>query len=317
MNIVIIDGYTLNPGDLSWKNLKKLGQVSIYPRTSATEFISRAQDAAILIVNKHIIDAATFEKLPHLKCICVSATGVNNIDLQAAKKHGVTVCNVIDYSTPSVAQHVFALLLELTNKIALHNNSVHQGGWSKQEDFCYTLSSIHELSDLSLGIYGFGRIGQRVATIALAFGMTVFAHHKHPKRDAMDGVTFVDLPTLFTKSNIISLHAPLNTTNQQLVNQALLQLMPQPSFLVNTGRGGLINEEDLLYCLQNNILNAAALDVLSVEPPPKNHPLLTQKNCIITPHIAWASKASRQRLLDETVWNISAFIKGEPGNVVS
>lgn len=315
-HIVVLDGYTLNPGDLNWNSLQALASVDIYDRSSATEVLDRAKDASILVVNKTPISAQTLAQLPKLKCICVSATGFNNIDIAAAKKHGIKVCNVKGYSTPSVAQHVFALLLELTNHTALYNNSVQAGEWANQADFTYTLKGIQELAGLKMGIYGLGRIGQAVAQIALAFGMQVYAHHKHPERDAMDGVTFVDLDTLFSTCHIVSLHAPLNKDNQEIVNKNLLERMPTPAYLINTGRGGLIQEQELAYCLKNNVITAAALDVLSVEPPQNDHPLIGLNNCIITPHLSWASKAARQRLLEETVLNAEAFINGVDRNLV-
>ncbi|MEM1216064.1 MAG: D-2-hydroxyacid dehydrogenase [Bacteroidota bacterium] len=317
MKIVVLDGHTLNPGDLDWTSLEALGEVTIYPRTKSAETHQRAQAADILVVNKHLLDADLLAKLPQLKLVAVTATGFNNVDVTAAAEHGIPVCNVSGYSTPAVAQHVFALLTHFTNQVAAHNASVQAGDWSRSPDFAYTLDTITELTALRLGIYGLGRIGQAVARVGQALGMDVWAHHKHPKRDAMDGVTFVDLPTLFAKCNVVSLHAPLSASNHEIVNYALLKTMPAPSYLINTGRGGLIHEKDLARALQEGMLTGAALDVLSSEPPPADHPLIGVPNCIITPHVAWASQSARNRLLAETVQNIEAFQTGKLRNRVN
>lgn len=316
INIVVLDGHTLNPGDLSWEPLQALGQVTIFPRTAPEDLLTRAAQADILLVNKQILNAETLSQLERLQFIGVTATGYNNVDIAAAHRLGIPVANVAGYSTPAVAQQVFAMLLALTNKVMAHHQSVQKGDWTAQQDFSYTLGTIIELQDLTIGIYGFGKIGQAVAKIALAMGMKVLAHHKHPVRDAMDGVVFVDLPTLFSASNIVSLHAPLTPENEAVVDRDLLTSMPKPSFLINTGRGGLVNEADLRDCLQAGLISGAALDVLSSEPPPADHPLLGIDNCIITPHIAWASQAARQRLLQEVVTNVQAFLDGEARNIV-
>ncbi|MEL7248218.1 MAG: D-2-hydroxyacid dehydrogenase [Bacteroidota bacterium] len=314
--IVVLDGYTLNPGDLNWNTLQALGEVEIYDRTDTKHLLERAAEADILVVNKQIINAEAMSQLPALRFIAVSATGYNNVDIAAARQHGIQVSNVVGYSTPAVVQQVFALLLALINKVAEHHQSVHEGKWSQHEDFSYTLYPIPELTDLTMGIYGLGRIGQAVAKAALAFGMKVLAHHKHPQRDAMPGVSFVDLEELFAQSNIVSLHAPLSAKNEMIVDKQLLSRMPQPSYLINTGRGGLINEQDVLECLQNGTLTGAGLDVLSQEPPPDDHPLLQAPNCVITPHLAWATQAARKRLLNEVVLNIQAFLNGQQRNSV-
>ena len=315
-SIVVLDGFTLNPGDLSGKKLEQLGQVASYDRPPPELFADRAAQAEILVVNKHKIGASEMDALSGLKLIAVSATGYNNVDTQAAQERGIRVVNVSGYSTPAVVQHVFALLLGLINKVEAHDASVKTGGWSAQQDFSYTLSTIAEISTLKLGIYGFGRIGQAVAQVGLAFGMEVLSHHKHPQRDATPGVTFVSLEELFRQSNVVSLHAPLNDSNRGIVNKDLLELMPTPAYLINTGRGGLINEMDVLQALKNGKLSGAGLDVLSQEPPPVDHPLLRAPNCLITPHVAWATQAARQRLLDEVIQNIEAFRRGEDRNVV-
>ncbi|MEL7223232.1 MAG: D-2-hydroxyacid dehydrogenase [Bacteroidota bacterium] len=316
IKIVVLDGHTLNPGDLSWRPLEQLGQVTVYPRSTTAEVQGRAAGAAILLVNKQILDQTTLSNLKDLKFIGVTATGYNNVDVEAANELGIKVANVSGYSTPSVAQHVFALLLSLTNKVMPYNQSVQTGTWSAQLDFTYVLAPIIELQELSIGIYGLGKIGQAVAQIALAMGMTVRAHHKHPERDAMEGVEFVDLPTLFRLSNIVSLHAPLSPQNREIVNRALLSSMPKPAYLINTGRGGLVHEEDLAYCLKEGVITAAGLDVLSSEPPSADHPLIGLDDCIITPHVAWGSQAARKRLLAETVANVAAFLAGNDRNII-
>lgn len=312
--ISVLDGYTLNPGDLSWAPLQKLGDCRIYDRTRPEEALDHCRNAEIILVNKHPVTAELLAQLPQLQYVGVTATGYNNIDLAAARTHGIAVANVAGYSTPAVAQHVFALLLELLNRTAAHHQSVQRGEWSAQPDFCYTLQPVPELATLTLGIYGLGRIGQAVARIALAFGMHVLAHHTHPERDALEGVTFVGLEELFTHSHIISLHAPLTAHNHKVVNAERLARMPKPAYLINTGRGGLVDEAALKHALLSNQLQGAGLDVLSTEPPPAHHPLLGIDNCILTPHMAWATIASRQRLLDETVANVQAFLQGVARN---
>lgn len=315
--IIVADGYTLNPGDLSWAPLQMLGEVYIFEHSTPEELLVRANEADIILANKVILDAKILTKLPRLRCICVTATGYNNIDVTAAKAQGIIVCNVSGYGTAAVAQHVFALLLELTNAVGAHHTSVQRGDWSKCRDFCYTVQPIIELAGKTMGIYGFGGIGQRVARLAQAFDMRVLATHKHPMRDAMPGVTFIDLPTLFQKSDVITLHAPLTSENTGIVNKDLLQQMKSSAYLINTARGGLINEADLKQALEQGFLAGAALDVLSQEPPIQGNILFNVKNCLITPHNAWASRESRQRLLDATVANVRAFLAGTPQNVVN
>lgn len=314
--IVVLDGHTLNPGDLSWDKLRALGQVSVYEHSLPEQIPERAAAAGVILVNKAVIGEAQLARLPALKCICVTATGYNNIAVEAARARGITVCNAIGYGTDSVAQHVFALLLELTNKARAHHDSVQEGQWGRIPHFCYTLGSIPELAGKVMGIYGFGRIGQRVAAIARAFGMQVIATHKHPERDARPGVAFVPLDTLFEQSDVISLHAPLTEENAGIVNTALLSRMKPTAYLINTGRGGLIDEGALKLALQSARLAGAALDVLSEEPPRNGNVLFDAPNCLVTPHMAWATREARQRLLDITVENVKAFLRGEPGNVV-
>ena len=317
MNIIALDGRTLNPGDLICDVLSPLGNYTIYESTPDELIVRRALSADILLVNKVVLNAEVLEQLINLKCICVTATGYNNIDLEAAKNKGIPVCNAVGYSTDAVAQHVFALLLALTNRVYQHHISVQAGEWQRSEDFSYTLRTLPELAGKTFGIYGFGRIGQRVAELAQAFGMKVLATHKHPERDARPGVRFVTLEELFAQSDAISLHAPLSEANHEIVNERLLKRMKPSAYLINTGRGGLIHEEDLKHALQQELLAGAALDVLSLEPPTGGNGLISAPHCIITPHIAWATLESRQRLLDITCRNIKSFQEGQPQNVVN
>jgi glycerate dehydrogenase len=315
--IVVLDGYALNPGDLDWAPLQALGEVIIYDRTPEAAVAERAKEADILLTNKAIINAAAIEQLPHLQYIGVMATGYNIVNLPAASARKIPVTNVPAYSTDAVAQLTFALILELCNHAGLHAQSVRAGEWSKNPDFSYWKKPLVELSGKVLGIVGLGQIGRAVARIALAFNMKVIAHHKHPERDKMEGVQFVDLDTCFREADIVSLHCPLNDQNREFVNLALLTTMKKSAFLVNTSRGPLIHEKDLALALNEGYIAGAALDVLSAEPPPANNPLLTATNSIITPHIAWATREARQRLLHTVINNIKAFIAGNSQNVVN
>ncbi|WP_143307727.1 D-2-hydroxyacid dehydrogenase [Chitinophaga vietnamensis] len=316
-NIVVLDGYALNPGDLNWQPLQALGNVMIYDRTPEQEVAARAKDAHILLTNKAIVSAATIEQLPNLEYIGVIATGYNVVDIAAAKAKGIPVTNVPAYSTASVAQLTFALILELCHHTGLHAESVKAGDWSRSIDFSYWKTPLVELAGKTLGIVGLGQIGQAVARIALAFGMKVIAYHKHPDRDAMAGVDFVTLATCFKEADIISLHCPLNKDNKEFVNAALLSTMKKTAFLINTSRGPLIQENDLAAALKAGALAGAALDVLSTEPPAADNPLITAPNTIITPHIAWATQAARGRLLDTVISNLKAFLDGTPKHVVN
>lgn len=313
--IIVLDGYVANPGDLSWQGFRELGEITIYDRTPKHLLLQRAKDATILITNKCKIGQNELEQLPNLKCICMLSTGYNNIDTAAARLRGVTVCNAVGYSTPSVAQHVFAMLLDLTNHVAFHNQSVQQNDWANSKDWSYSQKPVLELSGKTLGVYGLGRIGLQVAKIGLAFGMNVIATRKNMSHKA-ENIELVNLERLFSESDVLSLHAPLSRENQFIINKNTLQQMKTTAFLVNTGRGGLVNEDDLKVALINKTISGAALDVLNDEPPMLNHPLLGLPNCIITPHHAWASFASRQRLLNIVEKNIKSFLDGQPINVV-
>ncbi len=315
--IVVLDGYTLNPGDLDWGIIQKYGETLIYDRTNSIEIIERALDADILLVNKQKLDAAILKQLPKLKCICVTATGYNNVDVEFAKSKNIPVCNIIGYSTASVAQHVFSFILNFMNRCQDHNNAIQEGQWNESQDFSFQLSPSYELARKTIGIYGFGKIGQKVAEIAQSFDMKVKATHKHPVRDRQAGIEFVHLEELFTECDFISLHAPLTIDNVGIINSKLLNLMKPSAYLINTARGPLINEIDLRDALENKKIAGAGLDVLSTEPPEANHPLFGLKNCIITPHVAWATVEARQKLMASTGENIKAFLDGNPRNVVN
>ena len=314
MEIVITDGYTLNPGDLSWEAFEKIGQVKYYDRTFPNEVTGRCRRATVIITNKTPITSGTIHAADDLKIIAVSATGYNIVDIKAAKDKGVPVCNVPEYGTRSVAQHTFALLLELTNKAGIHAQSVKDGDWFRSADWSYVKAPIIELSGKTIGIVGFGRIGQNVAEIAKAFGMNVIVYNKGKDIPSATGVT---LQELFSQSDVVSLHCPVNDENAGFVNRQLLSLMKPTAFLINTSRGLLINEADLADALQKKIIAAAALDVLSQEPPAKTNPLVGLHNCLITPHNAWSSYEARKRLMQTTLDNIVAALSGKPVNVVN
>jgi len=315
--IVILDGQVANPNDLSWETISAQGDLKIYPRTNDAELFERAKEATVLIVNKRTLKKDILAQLPHLKLICTLATGYNNIDIKAAKALSITVCNAVGYSSPSVAQHVFALLLELINRVSLHNDSVQQNGWANSIDWCYWKSPMIELAGKTMGIYGYGKIGQQVAEIALAFGLNVIAVRRSNKQPANEKVQLVDLETLWSASDVISLHAPLTADNEEIINGTTLSQMKSSAYLINTGRGGLVNERDLKTALEKGQIAGAGLDVLSQEPPPKDHLLLGVPNCLITPHHAWTTRESRSRLIAIVAQNIKAFLAGKPQNVVN
>jgi glycerate dehydrogenase len=314
MKIVVTDGYTLNPGDLSWEPIKAMGTLVVYERTPAHLIVERCKEAQIVLTNKVPFSAEALQQLGGLKLISVTATGYNVIDTGAAKKLGITVCNVPAYGTASVAQHTFALLLELTNRVSIHAASVTNGDWVHAKDWCYTKLPLTELDGKTIGIVGLGNIGMQTARIARAFGMQVLYTGRRSKETDLG--KFTDMQTLFAQSDVVSLHLPLTNENQQFVNKDLLHLMKPASFLINTSRGPLINEQDLADVLNEERIAGAAVDVLSTEPPKENNPLLLAKNCIITPHNAWMSREARQRIMDISTKNIEAFLSGKPVNVV-
>ncbi len=316
MKSVVLDGYTTNPGDCSWDSIAKHGSLQVFDRTATDEIQQRAAGAEVVLTNKTQLTAETLSELPDLKLISVLATGVNVVDLDAARARGITVCNVPGYSTPNVAQAVFALLLELTNQTALHAAEVRAGEWSSCPDFCFWRGELVELDGRTLGLIGYGAIGQAVAAVGRAPGMNVLAVRRR-KGVCDNDTTFTDIPTVFRESDVISLHCPLTPETEKLVDASRLAVMKPTAYLINTARGGVVHEHDLADALNSEQIAGAGLDVLSVEPPPTTNPLLTAKNCVITPHIAWASRAARQRLIEATSENIQSFLNETPQNVVS
>jgi glycerate dehydrogenase len=315
MQIVYLDSHTLNPGDLSWQGLTALGPCTTYDRTPPEETVARAAPAEIILTNKTPLPRHVIEHLPRLRFIGVTATGYNIVDVAAARERGIPVCNVPDYASQSVAQMVFAHLLNLTLRVADHGRGVAEGRWSQNPDFCYWDFPLVELAGLTMGIVGFGQIGRTTAKIALAMSMNVLAHEKAPV--ANSDVRFVGLDELFRESDVVTLHCPLTPETQHLVNARRLAMMKRSAYLINTGRGPLVDERALADALRAGQIAGAGLDVLSIEPPPPDHPLLAAPNCFITPHIAWATRAARVRLLDVTVANIRAFLASKPQNVVN
>ncbi|WP_373511589.1 D-2-hydroxyacid dehydrogenase [Persicitalea sp.] len=316
MKITYLDGYTLNPGDLSWESLEKLGDFKVYDRTPPEDIVARASDAEIIFTNKVVLSAETLAQLPKLRYIGVTATGYNNVDLAAARAQDIVVTNVRGYSTSAVAQHTFSLLLGLTNHTELHSQSARAGDWTNATDWCYWKTPLVEISGKTIGLIGLGDIGTQVARIALAFGMRVLAHRKS-EASAGEGIELVELDELFRESDVVSLHCPLTEDTNEIINAQSLAKMKSSAYLINTGRGGLVQEQDLADALNAEKLAGAAVDVLSTEPPEANNPLLTANNCLITPHVAWALFESRQRLLQMVADNIAAFQRGQPTNVVS
>lgn len=317
MKIVVLDAFHLNPGDLSWGDMKALGEVEIYQNTKPSELMERSEGAEILLSNKVIIDEKSLDALPQLKCICVMATGYNNIDTSAAKKKGIIVCNVRDYSTNSVAQQVFAGVLSVLNSVQNYALEVRSGKWTSKADWSYTNETINNLEGQVLGIIGFGKIGQKVAEIGMAFGMKIISYHKHPERDKQDNVRFVSLDDLLSSADVVTLHAPLNDSTREIINDESLEKMKSSAILVNTGRGPLINESHLTTALSEKKIRAAVLDVMINEPPGKDNPLLKLQNCLITPHLAWAGDKARAKMMAMLIDNVKAFQSGNPINQVN
>lgn len=317
MRITVLDGYTLNPGDLSWSELEQLGEVVHHDRTDPEQIVEHAAGAEAVLVNKVELSAETISALPDLKYIGVTATGFNMVDLEAAAARGIPVCNVPTYGTRSVAQMVFAHLLELTQHVGHYDRLVReQKSWASSPDFCFWDLPVVELDGLIMGIVGLGRIGTAVAQLALAFGMSVIAYDPFPGTTA-DEISLVDLDELFETSDVVSLHCPLTPENENLVDTQRLSTMKPTALLINTSRGPLIDSEALAMALNCGQIAGAGLDVLEVEPPPREHPLYSAKNCHITPHIAWATQAARTRVMQTTVENLAAFQQGQPQNVVN
>lgn len=318
MNIVILDGYTVNPGDNPWIELETLGNLTVYERTEQEDVIQQAKNADIILTNKTLLTNEIITALPDLKFISVLATGYNVVDLDTASQKRIPVSNVPGYSPPSVAQHVFAMLLDFTNKVSLHHQAVKNGEWATQKDFCFWKAPLLELKDKKIGIVGFGGIGQKVGTIANAFGMEVLAYAPRPKpAPKYAPFKFVELEELFKEADVISLHCPLTIENDKFINKSMLSRMKKTAFLINTARGQLINEADLGEALTSGLIAGAALDVVENEPMLPGSPIAGAPNLTITPHIAWATREARARLTAITTQNVSAFINGSPINVVN
>ena len=316
--IVVLDGYTLNPGDLSWDGLSALGQLTVHDRTPGDQILARAEGADILFVNKTPLDAATLAALPGVRYIGVLATGYNVVDIAAARDRGITVTNIPTYGTTAVAQMTFALLLELCHHVGAHSDAVRSGAWTRSPDFCFWQYPLVELADKVLGIVGYGRIGQAAGRIALAFGMEVLAFDQFPRKE-LEGekMHYTSLEDLLVRSDAVSLHCPLTDENRGMICRKSLRTMKPTAMLINTARGPLVCDADLAEALNAGWIAGAAVDVLSVEPPPADNPLLTAQNCIVTPHIAWAPVASRKRLMDIAADNLRQFLEGHPVNVVN
>lgn len=316
MQIVILDSYTANPGDLSWQAFNDIGELTVYDRTQPEEIIERAKHAEIVLTNKVYLREQEIEQLPNLKYIGVLATGYNVVDIDAARQHGIVVTNVPAYSTESVAQMVFAHLLTVTNRTEHYARLNREGKWTACPDFCYWDTELTELAGKTFGIVGLGNIGNRVATIALALGMKVVAYTSKSADSLPLGITKLTMEELLTQSDVLSLHCPLTPETHQLINRQTLQKMKPTAILINTGRGPLVNDQDVAAALSEHRLRAYCADVLSEEPPRTDNPLLKCENAFITPHIAWATKEARTRLIDVAISNVIAFIEGNPMNVV-
>ena len=314
MKIVVLDGYGLNPGDLSWSAWETLGELKVYDRTSPSELLERSEGAEVLITNKTLITAKDMALLPELKYIGVLATGYNVVDIDEAKARSIVVTNIPAYSTASVAQIVFAHILNITQRVGYYADENTRGRWTNNADFCYWDTTLVELDGKKMGIVGYGNIGKATARIALAFGMEVLAYTSKEQKDLPQGVKKATLDELFAESDVISLHCPLTPDTKELVNANRLKAMKPNAILINTGRGPLINEQDLADALNEGRIAGAGLDVLSVEPSVAGNPLLSAKNCFITPHIAWATKEARTRLMDIAINNLRSY---QEGNIIN
>ena len=316
--IVVLDGWTLNPGDLSWTDLEQLGEVTVYDRTAPGEILSRAEGAAVALTNKVPFTAETIAALPDLRLISVLATGVNPIDIEAARRRGIPVSNVPGYSTESVVQSTFAHLLNLASALSYFTAKTREGVWTASPDFTFYGAPLVELAGKTFGIVGFGAIGKRVAQVAEAFGMNVIAYSRSLKPgEKIGSVTAVALDDLFARADVVSLHCPLTAENRHMVSAARLASMKKSAFLINTARGPLVDPEALADALNEGRLAGAGMDVLTTEPPAETEQLLSARNCFITPHNAWATREARLRLMAETVANVRAFLEGKPRNVVN
>ena len=317
MKIVCLDGYTTNPGDLSWKELEELGDFTVYDRTPKDKLIDRAYDADIIVTNKVILEKEELDKLPNLKYISMLATGYNTIDVEYARTKGIPVSNAPDYSTKAVAQHTFAFILEIHNNIALHSQSVKNGDWVNSPDFCYWKKPVMDLNNKTIGIIGYGKIGQEVAKIANSFGMNIKILKRNKNYETDSNITFCNMDELLSASDIVSLHCPANKETIGMVNREFLSKMKNTAVLINLSRGVLVNEADLADALNNGVIGYGAIDVISTEPAKPDNPLLTAKNIFITPHIAWASEESRKKLITIMANNIKGFITNNQINIVN
>jgi glycerate dehydrogenase len=315
--LVVLDGHTLNPGDLSWEPLARLGELAVYARTPDELVVERARGADVVVTNKTYLGADFFEQLPGLRGVAVLATGFDVVDAAAARTRNVPISNVPAYSTASVAQHTLALLLELASHVGSHALAVRRGDWAKSVDFTFWHEPIVELDGLTFGIIGFGAIGRRVALLAGALGMRVVATPSRRLPEPPAGVEYRSLDVIFAESDVVSLHCPLTSETRLLVNRARLGTMRPSAFLLNTARGALVDEAALARALEQGVIAGAALDVLTTEPPPAEHPLLSAPRCVITPHQAWTSRAARERLLAVTAENVAGMLAGRPQNVVN
>jgi glycerate dehydrogenase len=318
MKLVVLDGFTLNPGDLSWEGIKRFGDLIVHERTPASEILERCKGAEVVFTNKTPLRQDILAQLPDLKYIGVLATGYNVVDVDFSRTKGIKVANVPGYGTASVVQLTFSLLFELCMHVQRHSDSVFNGDWAASADFCYWNYPLIELEGKILGIIGFGSIGQKVADVASALGMNVMAYSRtHTDQSHRKNFKWASLEELFSKSDVLSIHCPLFPENQGLIDKNALKLMKKSAFLLNTSRGPLIVEQDLADALNNNLIAGAGLDVLSVEPPSLHNPLLSAKNCLITPHIAWATKEARARLMAIVETNLSSYLRGNPVNIVN
>lgn len=317
MQIVLLDGYASNPGDLTWAPLRELGELTVYDRTTPDQVVERARDAEIIVTNKVTLDRTLLEQLPQLRLICVLATGYNTIDTLAARERGITVCNVPAYSTDSVAQMVFAQILNLTTHVAHYARQTREGRWSRNPDFCYWDTPVHELAGKTLGIVGLGHIGSKVARIASDFGMDVFAYTSKNSTDLPGYIQKTTLEGLLAVSDVLTLHCPLTPDTHELINRRTLDSMKPGALLINTGRGPLVNEHDVAEALASGQLGGYGADVMCSEPPSADNSLIAQPGAFITPHIAWASVEARTRLLEATFQNVRMYLAGTPQNVVN
>jgi glycerate dehydrogenase len=318
MKLVVLDGYTLNPGDLNWDGIKKFGNLEVYDRTAESLIVERCKGAEIIFTNKTPLRESVLSQLPDLKYIGVLATGYNVVDVDYAKTRGIAVANVPGYGTASVVQMTFALLLELCQHVQSHSDSVRQGDWASSPDFCYWNYPLIELEGKSIGIIGFGSIGQKVADIATAFGMNIIGFSRtRSDQSHRKNFKWAELDDLLKESDVVSVHCPLFPETQGIINKDSLRLMKRTAFFLNTSRGPLMVDQDLADALNEGIIAGAGIDVLSVEPPSANNPLFKAKNCLITPHIAWATKEARSRLMEIAENNLSSFLNQKPINIVN